>query len=146
MKIRPYSLKDKIYCIRIFRSNAPKYFALHEFELFVRWLENSSVNDYYVVEQNANIIACGGIYVDERYNKASLSWGMVHSNFHGEGVGKKFTEFRIEKMMAKYPDLAYMMETSQHVKGFYEKLGFQTKEITPNGFGEGLDKYYMELD
>jgi ribosomal protein S18 acetylase RimI-like enzyme len=146
MKIRPYSPKDKSRCIQIFESNTPKYFAAHEYRLFVNWLNDYQFKEYYVVEQANKIIACGGVYLDERYNKASLSWGMVHAKYHGEGVGRKFTEFRIKKMMDKYDGHSYMMETSQHTKGFYEKLGFQTKKIIPNGFGEGLDKYYMELD
>lgn len=145
MDILPYQPKHKSSCLAIFQSNWPKYFADHELKLFERWLNDYHLRDYYVVAQSGKLIACGGVYLDERYDKASLSWGMVHQQYHGEGVGRKFTEFRLQEIQRLFPNKGCMIETSQHTYKFYEKLGFQTQEITPNGFGEGLDKYYMEL-
>lgn len=145
MKIRNYQPKDKAHCIAIFKSNQPKYFADHELPLFDRWLDNVYAEEYFVVEQNSKIIACGGIFLDDRYNRSGLSWGMVHFDYHGEGVGRKFTQFRIDKMMERFPDVGGMVETSQHTFKFYEKMGFKVVKITPDGFGAGLDKYYMEF-
>ncbi len=144
LEIRNFTRKDKPKCLEIFKSNHPKYFATHELPLFDKWLDTCELKEYFVAEKEGEILACGGVFLDGRFDKAGLSWGMVHSGFHGKGIGREFTQFRVEKMKELFPTYGAMLETSQFTFKFYEKLGFETKEITVDGFGGGFDKYLME--
>ena len=144
--IETYTLEHKAACLSIFKSNMPKYFLLEEFNDFDKWLEKQALDGrYFVALKDHQVVACGGYFYDDERNKAGLSWGMVEAQLHGTGIGSQLTTFRIKKMKAEFPGHIYMIDTSQHTAPFYEKMGFVTKEVTPNGFGEGLDKYYMEI-
>lgn len=146
LEIRNFTSKDKSRCLEIFKSNHPKYFATHELPLYDKWLDSCEPKEYFVAEKEGRILACGGVFLDDRFDKAGLSWGMVDSNFHGQGIGREFTLFRVEKMKELFPTHGAMLETSQFTFEFYEKLGFVTKRVTVNGFGGGFDKYFMERD
>ncbi|MCG8575531.1 MAG: GNAT family N-acetyltransferase [Flavobacteriales bacterium] len=146
MTIREFKPSDHNACIQIFQKNLGIYFAMEELALFQNWLYNHSEYPYFVVQDGHKIIACGGIYMDSRYAKAGLSWGMVDPKYHSKGIGTELTLFRLKLIREVYPNQHCFIETSQHTKGFYQKMGFQTKNITKNGLGKGLDKYYMELN
>jgi len=146
-KIEIYTPKHKAACLRVFKSNMPKYFLLEELNDFDKWLDEKALNDrYFVGLQGSQVVACGGYFYDEERKKAGLSWGMVEANRHGIGIGTQLTTFRVQEMKTAFPDSIYMIDTSQHTAPFYQKMGFVTKKISPNGFGEGLDQYYMELE
>ncbi|MBN4082159.1 GNAT family N-acetyltransferase, partial [bacterium AH-315-B15] len=98
-----------------------------------------------VVQDGHKIIACGGIYIDNRYEMAGLSWSMVDPAYQDKGVGTELTIFRLKQIRNAFPELGCFIETSQHAKGFYQKLGFKTKNVVKNGLAKGLDKYFMEL-
>lgn len=145
--INTYSPEYKAACLLVFKSNMPKYFLEEEFKDFDQWLDDEASNGrYFVCLQEDQVVACGGYFYDDDREKAGLSWGMVNAKLHGTGIGTQLTVFRVQKMQEAFPNSIHMIDTSQHTAPFYEKMGFVTKEITPNGFGEGLDKYYMEIE
>lgn len=113
--------------------------------MFTDWLEHHTQQDYYVVEQEGRLIACGGIFYNASKNEGGLSWGMVHSRHHRQGLGKAFTLYRLRLLKSAYPGAAIRIETSQHTEAFYKKMGFRTEHIIPDGFASGLDKYLMTL-
>lgn len=90
-------------------------------------------------------IGCGGIFIDDRYDTAGLSWGMVHSAFHKKGYGKLFTAHRIDLLRKLYPERTLRIDTSQHTVSFYEQFGFVVTEVIENGYGEGLHKNVMNI-
>ncbi|QYU67682.1 hypothetical protein J4558_22715 [Leptolyngbya sp. 15MV] len=45
----------------------------------------------------------------------------------------------MEKAREKLGDRPFMISTSQHTEGFYQKLGFETIEHIPDGFAPGID-------
>lgn len=145
MEILKYEPIFKDQCIKIFESNMPKFFAAEELQLFIAFLDNDIEGNYYVVEKSGIVVACGGVFLDERTDEGGLSWGMVHSDLHKQGIGKLLTEYRIELLKEKYPNKAHKVDTSQHTAAFYVKRGFKTIEIIPDGFAKGLDKYVMKL-
>ncbi len=146
MKILLYTSKYKNDCINIFKSNQPKYFVDEELIEFTSFLETQCEENYFVVEKNKRIIACGGIFKsNNRKDISGLSWGMVHSEFHQKGIGKEFTIFRLQLISEKFPDAIPTINTSQHTFKFYEKLGFEITKITKDGFGKGLDDYEMKI-
>lgn len=146
MKIINYTKIFREDCIKIFRSNLPKFFAIEELPIFESFLDEYTEDNYFVVKMDGEIIGCGGIFLDTEKNLAGLSWGMVHSEYHGKGIGKTFTQYRIDLLKKTYPSLPYAIETSQHTAGFYERNGFKTVEIVTDGFSKGIDKYIMTME
>lgn len=145
MTILKYTPDFKQKCIAVFESNMPKFFAQEELQLFVDFLDHEIEDNYYVAELDGNIVACGGIFLDKVSDEAGLSWGMVHADQHKKGIGKAFTDYRINLLKKAYPDKVYKVDTSQHTAGFYLKRGFKTVEVIPDGFAKGLDKYVMKM-
>jgi predicted GNAT family N-acyltransferase len=129
-------------CIALFESNLPQFFAPEEKSLFIDWLDQTT-EEYFVVKDQDTVVACGGIFFDEKTREAGLSWGMVHAARHGQGIGRTFTAHRLALIRSKYPDAVIRIETSQHTKAFYEKLGFVTVNVIKDGFAKGLDLYAM---
>lgn len=142
--MREYKPDDLESVVQVFRTNIPKYFGLGE-EVGLRDFLRDLSEDYYVVEVEGEIVGAGGIALNDD-NTVSLCWGMVRSDKLGTGLGKKLTEFRIEKSRGKFGDLPLVISTSQHTQGFYEKFGFRLIEHTPDGFGFGIDICKMQLD
>ncbi len=153
MIIRPYTPSDAIKCREVFISNIPKYFAENEIEFLDKWL-NALDNDtlhhsdaesiyFYVLELKGELIGCAGFYFVKGENKAQLNWGMVHAEHHNQGYGKLFFDYRVNKIKELSPDRQVTLWTSQYTFKFYEKLGMKTESVTPNGFGNGFDKYVM---
>ena len=143
LTIREYATTHRETCLAIFDSNRPKYFAEPEREQFAGWLDKTDRPTYSVVELDNEVVACGGIYLDEGRNQTGLAWGLVRSDLHSRGIGRIMTQHRVQQMRDQFPDLTQRLETSQHTFHFYEKMGFQTVEITPDGFGPGIDRYDM---
>lgn len=146
MEILKYTPLFKEKCIALFESNMPRFFAPEELPLFIDFLDNDIEDNYYVVEKNAEIVACGGIFLDRETDEAGLSWGMVHIAEHKNGIGKLLTEYRINLLKEIYPGKVYKVDTSQHTEGFYLKRGFETIAVVPDGFAIGIDKYVMKMN
>lgn len=145
MEIRKYTPADLENVVAIFRSNIPKYFTPGEETGLRNFLHDERGDDYYVFLIDGEIVGSGGIALNED-ETVSLCWGMIRKNHLGTGLGRKITEFRIEKAREQFPGLPLVTSTSQHTSGFYEKFGFHTVERISDGFGPGLDNCKMRLD
>jgi len=143
MIIRRYKPSDIEAVVAIFRSNIGKYFVEAEEKELREFLEAFS-DDYFVIEIIDEVVAAGGIALNED-DTISLCWGMVRTDLIGTGLGKKLTLFRMEKGREKWGDRPFVTSTSHHTEGFYKKLGFETVEHTPDGFGPGIDICKMRL-
>jgi len=142
--IRAYTEADQKGCLEVFDSNLPKYFSIEERQDFATFLKQPSCV-YLVMEQSGEVVGCGGYYVNRENREAGLCWGLVHRRFHGTGLGKRLALERLERIL-RQPEVGFIrLDTSQHTFGFFEKLGFVTENITPNGYWDGLDRYDMRL-
>lgn len=155
MNFRSYQPTDRDACTQIFLSNCPKYFDVSERVFWDRWLDaldtgevayaHSSNDLYDVLEVNGEMVGCGGFYVRVDDNQVAFAWGMVHNKHHKKGYGKALYLHRLARIKSLYPSFGIVLNTSQHTVGFFETFGFQTTEITLNGYGPGLDRYDMVL-
>jgi len=145
MNFRAYSDKDLEAVIEIFRSNIPKYFGPGEETGLREFLSGERGEDYFVGEVGGEAVGCGGIAQNED-GTVSLCWGMIRSDHLGTGLGRRLTEFRIQRSREKYGMQPLVISTSQHTQGFYEKFGFHLTEHVPDGFGPGIDICRMRLD
>jgi predicted GNAT family N-acyltransferase len=143
-QFRAFEPEDLESVVAIFRSNVPKYFGLAEEEGLRNFL-GGFTGDYYLLELNGEVVGSGGV-AQNHDNTVSLCWGMVHANHLGTGLGKTLTEFRIEKAHEKFGNMPLVVTTSQHTRGFYEKLGFRLTEHRRDGFGPGIDMCKMRKE
>lgn len=151
--IRTYVPRDRTSCLEIFKSNCPQYFDLSELNDFKIWLtgqdhqktayRNTKIENYYVIQKEEELIGCGGFYVASDTPSASMAWGMIHHDFHKQGLGQLLFQFRIDEIKKAYPKNDILLNTSQHTFRFFERFGFEVTKITADGFATGMDKYAM---
>ncbi|MBN9387431.1 MAG: GNAT family N-acetyltransferase [Chloroflexi bacterium] len=144
MILREYTPQDKAACLDLFDSNLDPYFLPHERAEFSRFLDKK-IGEYFVVEDNGDILGCGGIAFTDETGEANLTWGMINRQKHRQGIGSFLTEGRLERIR-QIPGLKTVtIQTSQHTVAFYARYGFEVREIIKDGFGPGLDNYKMTL-
>ena len=129
--VRPYAASDRDACLALFDGNTPRFFDPSERAGFVAWLEEST-QPYLVIERDGNIVA-------------SLCWGMVAQDVHGQGLGRALTQARLDAIRTMPQVARVTMNTSQHTQQFYARFGFEPVKVTPDGFGPGIDQWDMML-
>ncbi|MND93430.1 acetyltransferase [compost metagenome] len=146
VRSRAYCIEDRLACLAVFDSNVPHFFALQERPDYIEFLASEVLErPYLVVQDGKEIIGCGGLKVIAEKKTAFLSWGMVASKYHGKGVGRFLAEARLD-LAKTIPEVeAVTLNTSQHTRRFYEKFGFVSTSVTPDGYAPGLDRWDMIL-
>jgi ribosomal protein S18 acetylase RimI-like enzyme len=140
MRFRPYQQSNKEQCLELFRSNVPKFFAVHEESEFRDYLEHP---DFYFVLEQEKILGCGGYGISG--DAGYLAWGMVERSQHGTGLGKRLLLERLN-LLSQHDNVSrIVLDTSQHTFGFFEKLGFTVDRITEDGYAPELHRYDMTL-
>lgn len=142
--IRTYRKDDKNELIELVRQNTPQFFHPSEEMEFEQYLENN-IQDYFVYEVNSKIIGCGGVNYTPDKTSATLSWGIIHPNHHGQGIGKKLTQFRINHLKHSIKAEEIIVRTSQHVYKFYQKMGFEIEKTEKDFWAKGFDLYKMKF-
>ncbi|MBL0339635.1 MAG: GNAT family N-acetyltransferase [Bacteroidetes bacterium] len=131
--------------LELFRLNTPKYFSPVEENDLIYFLNNHTDN-FYVAEISNKIIGCGGFNLSEDNESAKISWDIFHPQNHGKGFGSELLLHRIKKIKEIHGIICISVRTSQFTYKFYEKFGFEIKEIIQNYWTEGFDLYRMEGD
>ena len=144
MIIRPYQSIDKDACMSVFHSNRPKFFTTEEIQEFSQFLDKLPC-PYFVLELDGQILGCGGHFFNAERTRGGLAWGMVHQDYHGQGLGKQLTLFRLFKLTQEAPTAQLRIDTSHHTEAFYAKFGFITERIIPDGYGLGLHRHDMTV-
>lgn len=143
--IRTYSKKDKLKVIELLRKNTPEYFDVSEENDFENYLENK-VEEYYVFEENSEIIGSGGVNYFTEEKIARISWDMIDPKYQGSGIGKKLTQFRIKHLNSNSKIEHIIVRTTQHVFKFYEKMGFELEKVEKDFWAKGFDLYQMKMN
>ncbi len=143
MTIRKYTQADHDQVIHLLRLNTPAYFSPVEEKELIHYLEVDA-GHYYVVETEKEIIGCGGFNLTDDPSVARISWDIFHPDHQGKGLGSLLTKFRIEKIKDEGNIQTIVVRTSQLAYKFYEKFGFELKEIVKDYWAAGFDLYRME--
>ena len=110
----------------------------------MEYLDHHAGN-YFVVEEDGLILGAGGYNFTEGGKTVRISWDLFHPNAQGKGLGSQLTRYRIDKIKA-HPDVeTIMVRTSQLVYKFYERFGFETKEVVKDFWAKGFDLVRMEI-
>ncbi len=149
LEVRAFDTRDREACLKLFDSNTPQFFAPHEraeFELYLDDPQERGANaEYLVLESNGKIVACGGYYVAPD-GTAGLAWGLVGRDRHREGFGTQLLLERLRHIAAHPNANAVILDTTRFSSGFFERFGFETLNVTPNGYGVGQDRMDMRLE
>lgn len=129
--------------MHLFDANCPAYFAPDERVDFENYLD-FELEDYFVVESEGRIVACGGINIREKENKGVLSWGMIHPDHHRKGIGKQLVNHRVNHLKTHYKVDRIGVRTTQLVHEFYAKCGFELREVVRDYWAPGYDLYDMD--
>lgn len=145
MRVRAYTPEDREACLAVFDSNVPEFFVEAEREEFAAFLD-ALPGPYLVIEDEAGaVVACGGYAVTPETGTADLCWGMAARRLHGTGLGNRLLAERLRRVHADPRARAVALNTSQLTRGFYERLGFVTERVVPDGYAPGLDRCDMRL-
>lgn len=122
--IRAYKDSDFEAVCELFQQNSPSYFDPKELKELQDYLQHKK-EDYFVIEINNSLIACGGInyFTDEHI--ARLSWDIVHPEFQGAGFGSLLVNYRMNLLKENTSIRRIVVRTSQLTSKFYEKKGFK---------------------
>ena len=146
--VRAYRASDRDACLALFDGNTPRFFDPSERAGFVAWLE-AAAHPYFVIERvsegKVRVVACGGHALEADGAVASLCWGMVAQDLHGQGLGRALTLARLDAIRAMPQVASVNMNTSQHTQRFYAAFGFVPLKVTPDGYGPGIDQWDMVL-
>ena len=142
---REYSPADRDKCLRVFRSNMPRFFRDHEQPVFEAFIDSGEC-PYFVIDQAGMIVGCGGYGVRTGSDHADLCWGMVDQSRHGQRLGEFLLLLRLSEIIRDPKIKAVRLGTSQLTDGFYQRYGFAVCERTANAIAEGLDEVEMLLD
>ena len=146
IKIKSYEPAFKDAVTRVFKSNQPLYFLDAELSEFHGFLDNPLLVKYYdVILYNDEVIGCGGIVPNENQT-VSMTWGMVHQDYHKKGFGKFLLEHRLKKCHELFPGKTIIIRTTQHTWKFFERYKFKLMFTTKDYWGPGMDLYHMERD
>lgn len=144
LTIRDYVATDRDACIAIFDSNVPVFFVPSERREFADFLDRSPGRYAVVEDERGAVIACGGIAASRSDPVGvDLTWGMVHGEMHGRGIGQFLTQERLS-WIRQMPSISIVyLNTSHLTEAFYQKMGFRTVKTILNGYREGLHRCDM---
>ena len=142
MLVRPYEIADRADCLRAFDSNTPDCFLPEERLLFERYLDQLP-GPYFVIVEDADLVACGGHATGRVDGEADICWTIVRRDRQGRGLGNILMTTIVTEILGLENVHGVRLETSQHTRAFFERSGFKAIEVVLNGFGPGLDRVEM---
>lgn len=142
MTIREYTPSDLGVILQLFRLNTPRYFSIAEENDLMDYLENHA-GHFFIVESGGVIAGCGGYNLFPEQADARISWDIFHPDFQGQGLGSALLHYRIDRLNAVPGLKTITVRTSQLVYPFYEKFGFELKEMVKDYWADGFDLYRM---
>jgi ribosomal protein S18 acetylase RimI-like enzyme len=146
IEVREYRPSDCAGVVEVFRSNVPMHFAASE-EPFLERTLHSPDGPLFVVTDSNQIVGFGGYETSDFYNRSTLVWGMVHSAWHHQGLGRKLLVHRLLHMAAAPDRPRYAaVDTTPHIAGFYVKSGFEVLASWPSGYRSGFDCVDLRLE
>ena len=145
MQYRAYAVVDEPACLAIFDSNAARYFSPGDREQFLAFVQAPPGFFGVLCDDKSRVLGCGGIGVRPGTNDVVFTWGMIHADWHGIGMGSLLLLERVSRA-EEMPDVdRVVLHTSGETLGFYRKHGFRVIEHVADGYRPGLDRYMLEL-
>ena len=145
MKIREYTEIDKAPLLHVFQTLVPKYFAKEEILDYIAYLEKE-IDQYFVAEDNGNLLGACGINRTFSEKKGVISWLFVDPKAQRKQVGRLLVKHCLQVLQADNSIEVIKVRTSQFAEAFFSVIGFKLKNIEDNYWAEGIHLYMMEYD
>jgi len=141
--MRPYLPLDRPALVRALQANVPEYFDQAEVPDLPAFLDSLNLEpEKHFVSVIENEIAIGGIGYSFKPASAEIEWIFFHPEYRKKGLGSScMNHFLDECKKRNLQNL--IVETSQLVFEFFQKFGFELKQISKDHWGPGLDGYSM---
>jgi len=142
--IRPYQPADLSSVLRVFKLNTPEFFDVNEQRDLEEYLQEHG-ETYFVMQEDAAIIGCGGYHFEKDGTTGRLSWDFFDPAYKGKGLGREMISHCLHEIKKNKQLKTISVWTSQLAHKFYSKFGFETIETKKDFWGPGLDLYLMEI-
>lgn len=143
--LREYASADREGCLAVMDANTPDYFAAVERAAFEAFLDDIP-GTYLVLEDAGRIIGCGGYIPLPETRVAHTSWGMVHPDYKGQGLGKRLFQARIDAVKTRRDADRIRVVTSPQTASFFLPYGFVETRREKDGNAPGIDLVEMWLE
>ncbi len=150
---RPYQAEDRDVCLSLLDANTPEFFGANERPDFEKFL-GGLPGPYLVLLDGDRVIGCGGYCIEDENDPlydpttrvARTTWGMVHPDYKGFGLGKLLFLKRREMIKASGDADRIRVLTSQYIAGFFTKLDFYEVRREKDVFADGIDLVELWFD
>jgi GNAT superfamily N-acetyltransferase len=143
--LRPWTPADRAACLALLDANSPRFFGARDREDYLAFLAAPSRPYWVLLDPSGTVVGCGGAAVSPRQRAGFLTYGMVHPDRHGRGLGTLLTAFRLRWLAAQPGIDRVLIDTSNETEGFYARFGFRTLRVIPDAYAPGLHQHDMEL-
>ena len=150
---RPYGPADRQACLALLDANTPEFFGANERPDFEKFMDDLP-GPYLVLLAGKRIIGCGGYCIeddslpesDPDCRVARTTWGMVHPDYKGYGLGKLLFLHRRDMIKASGEADRVRVVTSQYIAPFFTKPEFREIRREKDVFAPGIDLVELWYD
>ena len=143
LRLRDHAPADRDGLLEVFDSNVGEFLHAEERPGFVEWLERPE-GTFLTLLQGERPIGCGGYVLEQ--GDLRLTWGLLHREHHGRGLGRWLLLERLCRGHAEHHPPRCTLATTPRVEPFFAGVGFERTGFRPDGWGPGLDRVEMVLD
>lgn len=145
--IRTYLASDRNELIAIFHSNCPKYFDPADIVDLHYYLEHYAAENFKVVLLDGKLVGCGGHYVKQQEKVFGIAWVMFMRRALGVSNFKRIPAIFFADIITAIQKEPYkfdiLINTTQLMERIFNAYGFETEQVTKDGFGKNLDHLVM---
>jgi GNAT superfamily N-acetyltransferase len=144
--IRLLTERDYESCKAIYQVNEAGHFPVGYDGLFAEWL-TSGKSLVVVIETDGRVVAFGGINAMQRkwLNLASLTFGMVHPDYHRKGFGTILLFARLALLPKTLLPWQVMLSPGLTSGSFYSQFGFRLLSRDRGSGGRQVDTFAVAL-
>ncbi len=142
---RPWTPADRAVCLALLDANSPRFFGARDRVEYLAFLANPYRPYWVMLDPDGAVVGCGGAAIDRANRVGYLTYGMVHPDRHGQGLGTRLTAFRLRWLAAQPGIDRVLIDTSNETEGFYARFGFRTLRVIPDSYAPSLHEHDMEL-
>jgi hypothetical protein len=99
-----------------------------------------------VLQVEREFVGCGGFVVEDEGECLTLTWGLVHGDFHGRRWGDLLLLERLVRGLNASGATHSQLGTAPRTEAFFARVGYRTVARIPDGWAPGLDRVDMRLD
>ncbi len=126
----------------MFDANCPSHFAVNERSDYLAFLQSAG-NEYEVCHVDGQI--CGAFGVgDTAAGNLRIRWILLDPGFQGQGIGSKMMSRMIDIARTRKSSLIEIAASHKSAP-FFARFGARVTQVTPDGWGIGMDRVDMEL-